>query len=90
MICTVIDVDFTRGSPFAEQWWKLKEADGTQHYVAMCLNFNVTERWPNRGDTIEVEKAPPRKCYTGGGGYITCEPWFNLIKIVKRRDDVAA
>lgn len=80
----VIDTTFTRGSPFGEQWWQIKEADGTTHSIAMCLNFNVPDRWPKSGDTVEVQIMAPRRCSMGGNSYIECAPWGNLIAITRK------
>jgi hypothetical protein len=90
LTCVVVDTTFTRGSPFGEQWWAVVDADGDKHSFAMWLDFRITERWPRPGDTVELKPMGDRKCSTGGGGAIICGPCAELVKIVRRKDDVAA
>lgn len=87
MICTVLDTEFTRGSPFGEQWWKVVEPNGTKHSFAMWLNANNAERWPRTGDTVKLKRLDDKKCCTGGGGAIICSPCADLVEIVKRADN---
>lgn len=88
MIATVIDVEFTRGSPFGEQWWTFDVAGEKKKY-AMWLNFNNDVRWPRRGDTVEIEEIGERRCSTGGGGAIIVSPCADLITILTRKESVA-
>lgn len=85
-IYTVDDVEFTRGSPFGEQWWKVTDAQGVKHSFAMWLDFRVPNRWPKTGDTVELKMLPGKKCYTGAQSYIALEPCAELVKIIKRAD----
>jgi hypothetical protein len=85
MIGTVIETKFTRGSPFGEQYWVF-DVEGQRREFAMSLNFNVPDRWPREGDTVEIKEMPPKRCYTGGGGYIESGPWADLVTIIKRKD----
>jgi hypothetical protein len=78
---TVVDVEFTRGSPFGEQWWTFDINGEKKKKYAMWLNFNSPDRWPRRGETVDINELGERKCSTGGGGYIICAPCADLVKI---------
>ncbi len=77
---TVIDVEFTRGSPFGEQWWTF-EINGEKKKYAMWLNWNVPARWPKRGEIVDINELGERKCYTGANSYVSCSPCADLVKI---------
>jgi hypothetical protein len=68
MTGTVVDVEFTRGSPFGEQWWTF-EINGEKKKFAMWLNLNSPNRWPRRGERVTIKDLGERKCYTGADSY---------------------
>ncbi len=81
MILTAIDVKFTRGSPFGEQWWTFEDDNHIVHTYAMWEDLK-SPLWPKIGQKVEIEVLPPVTCSMGGGTEMKINNCACIIRVI--------